>query len=381
MGSQIALCAARSGIGSWRIIDPDFLLPHNLARHVLLRSHVGMTKAEGLAAEIRELLGVGSASSHASGILEASREPDVLGGADLVLDCSAALPVARWLSAGPHSGRTVSAFLNPTGSDLVLMWEGAERRPRLTCLEMTYYWSLVGTAALAKHLSPGISGIYPAGGCRSPSLRIPQSRLATFSGIATERLLEGPLPAAGGMEIWTRTADGIVPFRFPPLDFEEARAGEWLLFVEAGVLAGVRQARRLAGGLETGGILVGCFDRPRKHAYVVAHYDPPPDSVAGPASFVRGLVGVHRTLEDVETATLGNLTYVGEWHTHPAPASSHPSADDSKLLTWIEDALAFSDLPPVMLIAGEGDIRVIIGDVGIPALFATNRPGLGGEPS
>jgi hypothetical protein len=46
LGSQIALTAARGGIGQWTIIDPDHLLPHNLARHVLSKLEVGMLKAK-----------------------------------------------------------------------------------------------------------------------------------------------------------------------------------------------------------------------------------------------------------------------------------------------------------------------------------------------
>lgn len=57
LGSQLALCAARMGIGRWIVVDPDYLLPHNLSRHALQARHLGMAKATAIAGEIEAMLG------------------------------------------------------------------------------------------------------------------------------------------------------------------------------------------------------------------------------------------------------------------------------------------------------------------------------------
>ena len=57
LGSQLALTAARMGLGSWTVVDPDHLLPHNMARNGLSPTFVGWPKAEAVAHEIRSLLG------------------------------------------------------------------------------------------------------------------------------------------------------------------------------------------------------------------------------------------------------------------------------------------------------------------------------------
>ncbi len=133
LGSQLALCAARMGIGRWTIVDPDYLLPHNLARHALLARHVGMAKADGARWRDR---GQSSARCGAADRRSASRPEAAaaaLDGVDLVIDASASVPVARWLAleAG-HVARTVSVFLNPNGDDLVILREGTGRTPAST---------------------------------------------------------------------------------------------------------------------------------------------------------------------------------------------------------------------------------------------------------
>ena len=93
----------------------------------------------------------------------------------------------------------------------------------------------------------------------------------------------------------------------------------------------------------------------------MGHYDPPPDSVHSPTGFIRGSVGVYQTLKSVELRTAQNLTYVGEWHTHPPGYTSRPSSDDRTLLRWIEEVLVFLDVPPLMMIAGRDGLRLLLG--------------------
>lgn len=360
LGSQIALTAARMGLGSWTIVDADYLLPHNMARHALSHFHVGRPKADALAYEIRGLLGEGAASSLVAGIEDSPG--DVLSSAEMVIDTSASVPAARWIAtASTHLGRTCSAFLNPTGTDLVLLVEGEGRRPRLDHVEMSYYWALASGEGPEGHLSSGKIGLFPSGGCRRASLAISQADIGALAPLAVKRLLQYPLPARGLVEILTLTSANDAVFSHGSAVYSETDLGGWTLAVSGDVLDGIVADRKAADGLETGGILVGTWDRVRRRVYVVGRYAPPPDSLAGPTSFVRGAEGVYQTLETVERLTAGNLTYIGEWHTHPIGYGSQPSADDRTLLRWIGDVLIFSDVPAIMLIAGADGVRAILG--------------------
>ena len=56
LGSQIAINLAREGAFSWTVVDSDWLLPHNLARHALLIDELGAPKALALARQMGWLL-------------------------------------------------------------------------------------------------------------------------------------------------------------------------------------------------------------------------------------------------------------------------------------------------------------------------------------
>ncbi len=358
LGSQLAMTAARMGIGTWSIIDHDFLLPHNLARHALLRRHVGISKAMALACELDAMLGPRSVKVLCDLAIAREAEP-LLAAADLVLDVSASVPTARILALrSRHATRTMSVFLNPAGTDLVILCEGAERTPRIDHVEMAYHWLLV-VEGLDDHHASNLGGIRPSGGCRVPSLQIPQSRIGALASFAVERIFR-PLPNGGFIEILHLDDEGLsITKGVAPL-FREVTVAEFTVSISTQVCEHVFSRREKAGGDETGGILIGSWDRARNVLYVVAATDAPTDSVGTPTGFERGAAGVFRTLDDIETVTAGNLTYVGEWHSHPPGAGTRPSGDDRVLLRWIAKNLEFCDVPPCMIIAGDNELRVIV---------------------
>lgn len=367
LGSQIAITAAREGLGAWTIYDDDHLMPHNLARHALSPIGAGAPKAMTLAFEINALLDDPKAAvGEVIDVRTASTEG--LTGAELVIDASASVPVSRWLAnQAPHTARSASTFFNPRGDELVVLVESRERAIRLDALEMSYYWRLATTEHLHRHLHDG-SGILPAGGCRSMSLQVPQSRVAIFAGLAVRTLLEQPLADEGLIEIWRLGAEGVAVDRWPADAYRQIEVEGWTVMIRETVVREIEAARAAANGLETGGILVGTWDRRERRAYIVGHFDPPPDSEHSATGFVRGMVGVYQTVEQVEDATALNLTYVGEWHTHPPRHTSRPSQDDANLLKWIGDVVSFSDAPPLMAIAGDDGFRVIVGKIAASAI-------------
>lgn len=358
IGSQLAMTAARMGIGSWLIVDDDFLFPHNIARHALYAHHVGISKALALASEIGSILGPGSVESLRD-VAPAPNVAPLLRTADLVIDASASVPAARRLARqSDHGSRTLSLFLNPAGTDLVVLCEGVGRSPRIDHVEMAYYWFLV-TKGMKDHLAPTGAGIRPSGGCRVPSLQIPQSRIGTLASFAVERVFR-TLPDEGSIELVRMTEDGLTTIKANAPRFDEVAIAEFTVAISAAVCEQVATRRAAAGGDETGGILIGSWDRERNVLYVVAACDAPSDSVGTPSGFERGAADVHRTLDDIDAATGGNLTYVGEWHSHPPGAGTKPSGDDRILLRWIARNLEFLDVPPCMIIVGDNEIRIVV---------------------
>lgn len=368
LGSQIALTAARTGYGRWTLVDEDFLLPHNLARHALTPAQLGQAKADAVAAEICALLGPDAASAIVTDAIGpddvSQRWPTVLSETDFIIDASASVSVARWLAIdAQHGAPASSCFLNPSGTDAVVLSEGDARSPRLDHLEISYYWRLVVDDRFAGHLRED-SGTLTVGACRLPTAQIPQTRILPLAALATEALCDRLWPSDGRIVIWRSSEAGIARLAFPGETYASGQLRDWTVLVRKALLVDVKAAREKAGSVETGGILAGTWDRDRKIVYVAGHFDPPPDSKHEPTGFVRGMVGVYRTITEVENSTVGNLTYIGEWHTHPSGHISQPSSDDRKLLRWVHGALQWSDAPALILIAGDDGFRIVLLDDG-----------------
>jgi len=190
--------------------------------------------------------------------------------------------------------------------------------------------------------------------------------VSTLAGIATARLLQSPLSSSAEMMLWRLDpgSGAVAAYTKVVSPFRSARSVEWTLLANADVLKQIEGARASAGELETGGLLVGHWDRQRKIIYVVGCYDPPADSIQTSTGFVRGSIGVFRTIDELGKSTVGNLTYIGEWHTHPPRTASYPSSDDAKVLRWTYEALKWSDAPGLIAICGEDGHRLILTEDG-----------------
>lgn len=105
---------------------------------------------------------------------------------------------------------------------------------------------------------------------------------------------------------------------------------------------------------ETGGVLIGSYDFAHNICYIVDSIDSPSDSEEYPNAYIRGCKGLGDNISRIENITIGNLTYVGEWHSHPT-VSTQPSKDDLFLLSSIKNYTSSHGNPGCMLIVGKGN--------------------------
>ena len=66
-------------------------------------------------------------------------------------------------------------------------------------------------------------------------------------------------------------------------------------------------------------------------------------------------------LETIRQRTLGNLSYIGEWHSH-INDDTQKSLDDKKLHDAIIDYNRNNCLPGCMMIVGENGFSIYIGE-------------------
>jgi len=361
LGSQVVTKLIRGGFGSWTLIDNDYLLPHNVARHELSQGAVGFPKAEMMQVLGNNITDDRPVTAAIVADLLAPRERKeqveaALRSADLILDFSASVPVARHLATITLGPRRVSAFLNPDATDLVILAEDSQRRIPLDCLEMQYYRHLCHHSELAGHLVDRPTGrIRYAQTCRDLTSDIPEDLVAIHSAIAAKALREVSGDPNAAILIWRAAPDrSVTSFRSSPASFYESVHNDWRLRSDCNLLSRLASLRAERLKNETGGVLVGAFDLERRIVYVADVIPSPPDSSEQPVLYIRGCEGLAAHLQDIERKTDGMLQYVGEWHSHPDGISTNPSEDDRKVFGWLAEQMQTECLPPVMAIVGEG---------------------------
>ena len=365
LGSQVANNCIRSGYGKWTYIDLDILYPHNLARHCLTQEHIGQNKAQAMQDYANALSGVHNPSvinAIPYGVFNEQALDDITSAirySKLIVDCSASVAVGRYLShelAG--NTRSVSFFMNPSGTALVMLLEDAKRSICLDTLEMQYYRMLNRTPELCEHLKSEQRTLYSST-CRGTSLVYPQDNAAIFAGLCSKAIKGTETSDGASISVWTRDGLSLLHHEEPGECFNEACCQDWSVKVSSWLTQRLYSQRRAKLPNETGGVLIGTFDFAHHICYIVDAIDSPSDSQEYPGAYIRGSNGLLEAVTKIEDLTIGNLCYVGEWHSHPT-ADTEPSRDDRTLLQAISDYAYLRGNPGIMVIVGDQNYSVFM---------------------
>lgn len=371
LGSQILVNAKRMGLTIDTIVDDDRLLPHNLARHALPGSAVGYRKAESMCVLLNDLLeSDDSSTAIAANVLKPGDHREIvekaLSKADIIVDMSASVAVARALASDVRSNaRRISVFVNPTGTDLVVLAEDTERKCPLDMLEMQFYRALVNRDDLVGHFAPNDGRQRYGQSCRDVTSRIPQDSMAVHGGIGARALRKIVSDPAARAAVWRVQDDSAVSrIELTPSPVVERQISDWTIKLDSTVVERLQRLRESKLPNETGGVLIGSFDMHRRIAYIVDTIPSPPDSDEWPTLYIRGSMGLRRKVESIVEQTDGALHYVGEWHSHPDKCSTMPSTDDMKVFAWLTERMQQDGFPGLMMIVGDQDqLNCFIGKI------------------
>lgn len=365
LGSLIANNCIRSGYGQWTYIDPDIILPHNLARHSLTAEYIGKNKANAMQAYAESLLvgnensGIKAIASNVYSEYNCEQIMAAVNNACLVVDCSASVAVERHLSHSlAGNTRAVSFFMNPSGTALVMLRESADRSITLDTLEMQYYRLLTRESELSNHLKSDSRVLYSAT-CRGKSLAYPIENASAFSGICTKAIKQAYASPKSCICVWDFESLSIKTYREDGDTFQKFNCEGWHIMVSASLASKLYSIRKNKLPNETGGVLVGAYDFANKICYVVDAIDSPSDSLEYPNAYIRGKNGLLEKINRVENVTIGNLTYIGEWHSHPTNSVT-PSSNDKILLESIAEYTFTQSSPGCMMIVGEQQFSVYL---------------------
>jgi integrative and conjugative element protein (TIGR02256 family) len=370
LGSQVITKLIRAGFGRWKLIDRDFVLPHNIARHELTSPVVGCRKASALALWANSILEEPDVVTPIiADVLQPGNQAEpvsaALADAEIIADFSASVAVARRLATDRNvKGRRVSLFLSPSGADLVVLAEDRERSSPLDFLEMLYYRAVAMMPELAGHMHRDEGPVRYARSCRDVTSTVSEELVGLHSAIGSRALRIAAANGLAAISVWQADQDlqirrTKVPVTRPVVvDF-----GEWLLYTDSVLQDKIQEFRAARLPNETGGVLLGHIDCERHIVYVVDALPSPPDSKEWPTVYIRGAVGLRARVEDVQRKTATMLHYVGEWHSHPDGYSCRPSGEDKRAFAWLVDRMAVEDFPAIMLIAGKQERAWYLGEM------------------
>ncbi len=109
-----------------------------------------------------------------------------------------------------------------------------------------------------------------------------------------------------------------------------------------------------SGYLETGGTLIGYYNRSRDCAFVTAITPAPSDSRSGYSRFYRGFEGLQHLLDRFWVDK--REYYLGEWHYHPACQSDPSGLDNSEILRISRDR-NYNCPEPILIIVSRAKNR------------------------
>ena len=370
LGSQLSLNLAREGSLTWTVVDDDHLLPHNLVRHALFADDVGAPKADALAQKLGSMLGEPATAIRCNLLSpeEAAGEQldAALSEADIIIDASASIAVSRHLSDLPEiRARRICAFFNPAGTSVVLLAENAGRSITLRDLEAQYYRIVSSDPRLSRHLDSQGPGVRYSGSCRALTNRIPASNAALLSALAARGISQVLTTDEAAIFIWTLKLNGEVELvQREGAPVTRKQIGDWTLAYDSELHREVTSLRGANLPTETGGVLLGIADMSQRSIHVVRALPQPEDSRGTKTGFERGIVNLHEQVNHAVEATMHQMRYVGEWHSHPDGASAMPSSTDIAQLCWLRQELENEGLPGLMAIAApDGCLSFVLSDM------------------
>ena len=111
-------------------------------------------------------------------------------------------------------------------------------------------------------------------------------------------------------------------------------------------------------------MLLGIIDHSRKRIEITCGLPAPTDSVATQSTFERGVSDLRADIDKARLATMHQIAYVGEWHSHPDGASTAPSVIDCEQLAYLRQEFHGQQRPTVMLIVGNSEANLIFQGIG-----------------
>jgi E2/UBC family protein A/JAB domain-containing protein similar to deubiquitination enzymes/ThiF family protein len=331
VGSKAALHLARSGVEISSLADKGVLMPHNMARHALVRSPISHGKAAELRRELADLafepkIFEGDVVAH---ILSGKPCIDIVPRhTEHIINTTASQRMREILSDHALTGsmpRISEIVLFGRGNAGVVLIEGTDHNPNLHDLMTVLYGAQKSKRLFQLLHDPefGLTEVQIGQGCGAYTMPMSDMRLSAMTATLAEAWLEevSSSPQNGAVLAvntksgskdteWLEIALG--PFSIVPIQGRD----NWTLRISPDVVAAIRAEVARYPRVETGGLLIGHTNDRLQVITVVDLLPAPPDSTRSSTKFTLGVDGLKDRISERFRQSGETLADVGTWHSH-----------------------------------------------------------------
>ncbi len=368
IGSAVSELLVRSGHITVKMMDSDRLQPHNLARHVLTQTEVGLNKAIALGQRFNDLYPYDDpqvAEALIDDLLQLSQDKffSIINDVDIIVDCSASIAVLKYFSDIQGLNKPiVSLYQIDQGLGTVMLYTPRGSDTPLNIIELTAISEWRSVTSIRRWLTETLNSVDIGGGCRSASAKISYARVMYGASIVSNLLLEwiteNELPEQARADIFNLPTQASTESHRSVINITATthKAGNWKIVIRKDVSNNLKRLATESPDCETGGILLGQADRQKKILIIV-------DCIE--CVGVKSSTGYHRFPNDLkykfakmEKQTAGMLHYVGEWHSHPQYCNCTPSPTDRSTMKELATLLVGDRLPALCAISNGNDAKL-----------------------
>lgn len=348
LGSKIAYHLHRSGIFSIKLVDKDTFQPHNVCRHALteFKPLTFSNKAKAVKKAMSGMFyGMSSSSINAydSDVIDFLRS-EHNDNTDIIIDATASVHVMYGLNTitFPNNTRIVRVCLSE-GGDVGVTYLGIDCTQPLSDYYMEILRASLSNDEVYRWLSSerknSTENVRVGEGCHSNTMRISDDTISAHAALmssAIRHIYEGEqrnriiLSFAhrdfpGSMQTHTLP---VKSYRMHPCTNDP----NWTVRIPEDLLADIRLKTKIAGKNENGGYLFGNIDYKRKVIYPLIHYMPR-DSKGTKSRFRLGTSGLKDFIKMIGQRSIGQMDYIGDWHSHPACSLDMSAIDITTCIT------------------------------------------------
>lgn len=369
IGSAVSELLVRSGHITVKMMDSDRFQPHNLARHVLSQTEVGLNKAIALGQRFSDLYPSNPQVAEAliDDLLQLPQDKffSITNDLDIILDCSASVAVLKYLSEIQGLNKPIASLYQiDQGLGTVMLYTPRGSDIPLNIIELTAIMEWRSVSSIRRWLTETLNSVEIGGGCRSVSAKISYARVmygaSIISNLLLEWIAENALPEQGRADLFhmPTQANTEPHYSVNNIAAVKHKAGNWEIVVQKDVFNSLKQFATGNPDCETGGIFLGQADRQKKILTIV-------DCIECVGA--KSATGYHRFPNDlkyklakIEKQTAGMLHYVGEWHSHPISCGCVPSATDKSTMKELAKLMVADRLPALCAISNGNDTKLYV---------------------